>query len=76
VFDLASAYGHELARNHPFMDGNKRTTFVPAETFLALHEVALLPTDEQCYLTMIQLYSCEIEQHAFAAWLRANSKAL
>jgi death-on-curing protein len=73
VFDLAAAYAHGMVRNHPFADGNKRTAFVLAETFLVLHEITLLATDEQCYLSMIQLATGEIEQDTFAAWLRANS---
>ena len=75
VFDLAAAYAHGLARNHPFVDGNKRTAFVLAETFLVLHEVTLFATDEQCYLSMIQLAAGEIEQEAFAAWLRGNGRS-
>ena len=73
VFDLAAAYAHGMARNHPFVDGNKRTAFVLAETFLVLHDVSLIATDEQCYLSMIQLAAGEIEQDAFADWLRVNS---
>ncbi len=73
VFDLAAAYAHGMARNHPFLDGNKRTAFVLAETFLVLHEIPLHATDEQCYLIMIQLAAGEIEQDELAAWLRANS---
>ena len=73
IFDLAASYSHGLARNHPFVDGNKRTAFVLAETFLVMHDVSLFATDEQCYLSMIQLAAGEIEQDTFAAWLRANS---
>ena len=74
VYDLAAAYAHGLARNHPFADGNKRTAFVLAETFLVLHGMVLWATDEQCYLSMLQLAADEMPQDAFAAWLRAHSK--
>ena len=76
VCDLAAAYAYGMARNHPFADGNKRTAFVLAETFLALHDAMLIATDEQCYLSMVQLASGEIEQDAFAAWLRMNSRSI
>lgn len=74
VFDLAAAYAFGIARNHPFIDGNKRTAWVVARVFLILHGWDRNATDEQCYLSMIQLAAGEIEQDAFAAWLRANSE--
>ncbi len=73
--DLAAAYAFGIARNHPFLDGNKRTAFVLAETFLLLHLYELIATDEQCYLTMIQFAAGDLSQEEFAAWLRAHSKA-
>ena len=73
AFDLAAAYAFGIARNHPFIDGNKRTAWVVARVFLILHGWDRNATDEQCYLSMIQLAAGEIEQDAFAAWLRVNS---
>ena len=74
AFDLAAAYAFGIARNHPFIDGNKRTAWVVARVFLILHGWDRNATDEQCYLSMIQLAAGEIEQDAFAGWLRANSE--
>ena len=74
AFDLAAAYAFGIARNHPFIDGNKRTAWVVARVFLILHGWDRNATDEQCYLHMIQLAAGEIEQDAFAGWLRGNSQ--
>ncbi len=70
---LAAAYAFGLARNHPFIDGNKRTAFVAAELFLDLNGMALAAKDEDCVLTMLRLAAGEIEEDAFATWLRENS---
>ncbi|HET6620489.1 MAG TPA: type II toxin-antitoxin system death-on-curing family toxin, partial [Dongiaceae bacterium] len=70
---LAAAYAFGLARNHPFIDGNKRTAFVAAEMFLDLNGMILTASDGDCVLTMLRLAAGEIEEDAFAAWLRANS---
>jgi death-on-curing protein len=70
---LAAAYAFGLARNHPFIDGNKRTAFVAAEMFLDLNGMILTASDADCVLTMLRLAAGEIEEDAFAAWLRANS---
>jgi death on curing protein len=73
---LAAAYAFGLARNHPFVDGNKRTAFVAAEVFLDLNGMTLTASDESCVLTMLRLAAGEIEKDAFATWLRANAAGL
>ena len=70
---LTAAYAFGLARNHPFIDGNKRSAFVAAEVFLDLNGMTLTASDENCVLTMLRLAAGEIEEDAFAAWLRANA---
>jgi death-on-curing protein len=70
---LAAAYAFGIARNHPFIDGNKRTAFVCAELFLALNGVALLAEDAACVGSMLALASGELPETEFAAWLRSNS---
>jgi death-on-curing protein len=71
--DLAAAYGHGLARNHPFIDGNKRTAFVATELFLHLHGRTLHASDADCVLTMLSLAAGELSEEAFAAWLRQHT---
>lgn len=70
---LAAAYAFGLARNHPFIDGNKRTAFVAAELFLDLNGMVLAASDADCVLTMLRLAAGEIGEEAFADWLRTNA---
>lgn len=70
---LAAAYGFGIARNHPFIDGNKRTAFVCAELFLALNDHALQAEDAACVSTMLALAAGEIGESDFAAWLRTHT---
>lgn len=73
IAQLAAAYGFGLAKNHPFVDGNKRVAFAVTETFLALNGVMLTAKDEDCVTTMLQLASGEIDENEFADWIRGNT---
>ena len=70
--ELAASYAFGIARNHPFVDGNKRTAFVVCETFLALNGVELTANDVDCVLIMQDLAAGEITEAEFAAWVRNN----
>lgn len=72
VADCAAAYGFGVARNHPFIDGNKRTAFVCVELFLALNNYGLDASDVECVLTMLAVAAGEMDEPAFAVWLRSN----
>ena len=72
VADLAAAYGYGIAKNHPFIDGNKRTAFVAVELFLELNGHTLIATDADCILTMLALAAGEMKQAAFAPWIRTH----
>lgn len=76
VFALAAAYGFGLARNHPFLDGNKRVAAIATETFLALNGHALDVDDAAFVMTFLLLAAGELEEDAFADWLRAHSAPL
>ena len=71
--DLAAAYGFGIARNHPFMDGSKRTAFVAIELFLAMNGYELVAEDVDCVLTMFALAAGELDEPALAAWVRDRS---
>jgi death on curing protein len=71
--ELAAAYGYGIARNHPFVDGNKRTAFVAVELFLALNGFDLVADDVQCVLTMLSLAAGELKEAEFAQWIRDHS---
>jgi death-on-curing protein len=72
---LAAAYAFGIARNHPFIDGNKRTAFVACELFLAANGVELVASDEECLAMMLGLAAGEIGDAEFADWLRENVRA-
>jgi death on curing protein len=72
IADLAAAYGYGIARNHPFVDGNKRTAFVAVELFLALNQLALTADDSSCLFTALALAAGELSEADFAAWIRAH----
>jgi len=73
--DLAAALAYGLARNHPFLDGNKRTAHVAYRTFLELNGAELVATDEEKYLTMLMLAEGKLSERDFAAWLRGRARA-
>ena len=72
---LAASYGYGISRNHPFLDGNKRTGYVAAELFLRLNGWRLTADDASCVVTMLAVAAGDITEEAFAAWLRAHAVA-
>ena len=72
---LAAAYGWGIARNHPFIDGNKRTAFVAAELFPALNGTQLFAEDAACVVTMLAVAAGQMDEATFARWLREHSAA-
>jgi death-on-curing protein len=73
VAALAAAYGYGIARNHPFIDGNKRTAFVCTELFLMLNGANLTADDGNCVATMLSLAAGDLAEADFAAWLRTHT---
>lgn len=73
VADCAAAYGFGIVRNHPFIDGNKRTAFVCTELFLELNGHRLDATDVDCVLTMLALAAGDLDEPGFANWLRSHT---
>lgn len=72
--DLAASLGFGLARNHPFLDGNKRTAHVCYRSFLALNGASLSACDEDKYITMVALAEGSLPEAEFAQWLRQHSQ--
>ncbi len=70
LVDLAAALAFGLARNHTFVDGNKRTAHVAYRAFLALNGAELEATDEEKYDSMIGLAEGRLTERDFANWLR------
>ena len=70
ICELAASYAHGIAKNHPFLDGNKRSAFVVYRLFLKLHGVEINASREDRYLQMLSLAPGEHTEESFAAWLR------
>ena len=73
VADLAAAYGVGLARNHPFVDGNKRVAFLAVGLFLALNGWRLVVSQADATLTVLAVAAGQIDEAVFARWLREHS---
>jgi death-on-curing protein len=72
VFSLASAYAFGLARNHPFVDGNKRAALLAAFLFLELNGWAVEAREEDAATVFIDLAAGRLSEAALAAWLRQH----
>lgn len=73
LFDLAAAYGYGLAKNHPFVDGNKRTAFVVMATFLELNGYTLDVLEIAVVDVMERLAQDQESQSSLSQWLEKNS---
>jgi death-on-curing protein len=72
MFDLAAVLGTGIARNHAFVDGNKRTALLATRAFLFLNGRILEPREEDEVLTMLGVATGEVGDGEFAAWFEAN----
>lgn len=72
IFDLTAAYAFGIAKGHAFIDGNKRTSFVAAELFLALNGYELLADDSQCVMTWLALADGSLSENQLSGWLRGK----
>ena len=73
AFNLAATYAERIAKNHPFIDGNKRTAFLAAYTFLAANGYELMASEEEATERTLALAAGGIGQQEYAAWPRANT---
>ena len=72
VADLAAAYGVGLAKNHPFVDGNKRAAFLSVGLFLALNGQRLVATQAEATLVMFDVAASAVDESSFAIWIRSH----
>ena len=68
--DLAASYASGIIKNHPFVDGNKRTAFVTCRLFLHINHLLLTAPQTEKYLNFVGLASGKISDAEFAFWLR------
>lgn len=73
LVDLAASLAYGLARNHPFVDGNKRTAHVCYRVFLALNDLELECSDEDKYVAILALAEGKLAEKDFAKWLRQHA---
>ena len=74
VWELAAAYGVGLAKNHAFIDGNKRAAFLGVGMFLALNGYRLTAPQADATLTMFAVAAGQMDEATFARWLRQHSQ--
>ena len=72
IAELAAAYAFGIARNHPFVDGNKRTAFIAMVLFLASNKKSLTAQHADCVLTMLKLAAGEMTEADLATWIRSH----
>jgi death on curing protein len=74
--ELAAAYAYGIARNHPFVDGNKRTALVVMEAFLVVHGFELRGDNPEAVALILTLAAGEITEDQLALWVRENMMPL
>ena len=73
---LAASCAFVLAKNHPFVDGNKRAAFLTSIVFLELNGVRFIATETDAALTFLSVAAGEMDEGAFADWLAVNTEAV
>lgn len=76
LFDLAAAYAFGIARNHPFVDGNKRTALVSAFAFLELNGWEVQAPEADAAVTFLSLAEGKISESMLSEWIGQNSVKL
>jgi death-on-curing protein len=74
--DLAATLAFGLARNHPFVDGNKRTAAVACETFIELNDARLLAADLELFPVFLAVAEGQLKVEELATWLRAHMSGM
>ena len=67
---LAAAYAFGIAKNHPFIDGNKRTALVVARTFIKINGADIAANQEDKYTTFLKLAEGSLSEDELAEWIR------
>ena len=75
IAEIAALYALGIARNHPFVDGNKRTAYVALELFLEINGLRFAADDADSVLMMLRMAARDIDDVDFIDWVRRNSVA-
>ena len=73
LFDLGAAYAFGIAKNHPFVDGNKRTAFMTLFSFLFSNGIHLTAPESEAVATMLAVAAGDLDEAGLAAWCRDSS---
>ena len=70
--ELAAAYAYGISRNHPFVDGNKRTSLLALYTFLGINGIEFVVREDMAAAMIISLAAGEVSEESLARWIRDN----
>ncbi|MBV8744277.1 MAG: type II toxin-antitoxin system death-on-curing family toxin [Xanthobacteraceae bacterium] len=70
--ELAAAYGYGIARNHPFVDGNKRTALLAMFTFLGINGIEFIVPEAEAVAMILSLAAGEVSEKSLTRWIRDN----
>ncbi len=76
IFEIAAAYSFGLAKNHPFIDGNKRTAFTIGTLFLQLNGYGLIASEVDATITFKNLASDVVDEKVLTLWFQKNSRKI
>lgn len=76
LYDLAASYAFGLARNHPFIDGNKRTAFIACYAFLRINGIRLIADEGDVVRVFVDLAAGALDENALAKWIETNTESV
>ena len=74
VVELAALYALGIAKNHPFVDGNKRTAYIALEVFLKLNGLDFVASDAEAVVATLDMAAGELTDDEFTAWVREHAR--
>lgn len=74
LVEMAASYAAGIIRNHPFLDGNKRTGFLVAAVFLEVNGYMLSASEESVVESTLSMAAGKLKESEYAAWLKVNSQ--
>jgi death-on-curing protein len=74
IAGFAAGYALDIARTHPFIDGNRRAAFAALFTVLALNGMAFEPPEVEATMTVLGMEAGDLEERAFIAWVRSHAR--
>ena len=76
IFEMASAYGFHLCKNHPFIDGNKRVALAAMDTFLQNNGYEISASEKETYKIIIELSAENLSKSELTQWLKQNTTSI